>query len=83
MLVAVASVASFVDRGWLAPGEPVVAIAWFLVGLWVVALAGTIGRSDGPPPQTSGPTGSAPPYVGSPQGNVGTPPHAGGGSAHR
>jgi hypothetical protein len=39
-------VASFVDRGWLAPGEPVAAGAWFLVALWVVALAVTILRGD-------------------------------------
>jgi hypothetical protein len=46
VLAAVASVASFVDRGWLAPGEPVAAGAWFLVALWVVALAVTILRGD-------------------------------------
>jgi hypothetical protein len=46
VLAAVASVASFVDRGWLSPGEPVAAAAWFLVALWVVALALTILRGD-------------------------------------
>jgi hypothetical protein len=46
VLAAVASVASFIDRGWLAPGEPVAALAWFLVALWVVALAATILRGD-------------------------------------
>lgn len=42
VLAAIASVASFADRGWLSPGEPVAAVAWFLVALWVVALATTI-----------------------------------------
>ena len=51
VLAALASVASFVDRGWLAPGEPVAAAAWFLVALWVVALAGTIARRDHSSPE--------------------------------
>ncbi|HEX5615741.1 MAG TPA: hypothetical protein VFZ83_11365 [Acidimicrobiia bacterium] len=46
VLAAVASVATFVDRGWFAPGEPIVAVAWSLVALWVVALAATIVRGD-------------------------------------
>ncbi len=46
VLAAVASVASFVDRGWLAPGGPVAAGAWLLVGVWVGALAVTILRGD-------------------------------------
>jgi hypothetical protein len=46
VLAVVASVASFFDRGWLAPGELVAAGAWVLVALWVLALAGTILRGD-------------------------------------
>ena len=42
----VASVASFVDHDWLAPGEAVPAGAWFLGALWVVALARAIVRGD-------------------------------------
>ena len=38
----VASIASFVDHNWLAPGETVAAGAWLLVALWVVALARSI-----------------------------------------
>jgi hypothetical protein len=44
----VASIASFVNRDWLAPGETVAAGAWLLVALWLVALARTIARSDDP-----------------------------------
>jgi hypothetical protein len=44
IIAVVASVASFVDHDWLAPGGPVVAGAWFLVAVWVVALARTIVR---------------------------------------
>lgn len=42
----VASIASFVDHNWLAPGETVTAGAWLLVALWVAALARTITRGD-------------------------------------
>ena len=45
-MVVVASVVSFVHHDWLGPGEPVVAGAWFLVWLWVFALARTIVRGD-------------------------------------
>lgn len=48
VLAAAASVASFADRGWLAPGEPIAAVAWLLVALWVVALARTITRDRNP-----------------------------------
>jgi hypothetical protein len=44
----VGSIASFVDRDWLAPGETVAAGAWLLVALWIVALARTIARGDHP-----------------------------------
>ena len=37
-IAVVASVVSFVDRDWLAPGELVAAGAWFLVAFWVVVL---------------------------------------------
>ena len=46
VIAVVASVVSFVDHDWLAPGGPVAAGAWFLVALWVVALARTIVRGD-------------------------------------
>ena len=46
IMVVVASVVSFVHHAWLGPGEPVVAGAWFLIGLWVFALARTIVRDD-------------------------------------
>lgn len=49
VLAVFASVASFVDHGWLAPGAPVTAGAWFLVSLWVLALARTIVRGDRSP----------------------------------
>ena len=45
-IAVVASVASFVDHDWLAPGEAVPAGAWFLGALWVVALARAIVRGD-------------------------------------
>lgn len=38
----IASVASFADPNTLAPGGPAVAGAWFLLALWVIALARTI-----------------------------------------
>ena len=41
-----ASIASFVDHDWLAPGGRVAAGAWFLVALWVIALARPIVRDD-------------------------------------
>ena len=41
-----ASIATFVDKDWLAPGEPIAAVAWLLVAMWVVALAVTIARRD-------------------------------------
>jgi hypothetical protein len=46
VFAAVASVGSFVNHGWLAPGGLIAAGAWLLVGLWVVALAMTIWRGD-------------------------------------
>jgi hypothetical protein len=46
VIAVVATVASFVDHDWLAPGGAVAAGAWYLVALWVVALARTIVRGD-------------------------------------
>jgi uncharacterized membrane protein len=37
-----ATIAASIDHDWLAPGGPVAAGAWFLVALWVIALARTI-----------------------------------------
>jgi hypothetical protein len=44
VLAVVASGAAFFDSGWLGPGEPAVAGAWFLIALWVVSVASTVLR---------------------------------------
>jgi hypothetical protein len=48
VLAVVASIASFIDHEWLGPGQPIVAAAWFLVALWVLAIARTIVRDVDP-----------------------------------
>ena len=46
VIAVLASIASFLNREWLAPGAQLVATAWFLIALWVVALARTITTRD-------------------------------------